>query len=165
MTELYLFGITLGLLILYFILFYFLPYFFDKPGKKIKLKKAGISISLLVIVSLISYLVSFSLTDVELGNRILHIFGGGFTAFLLCFLVVKDLNLQINKIQFLTISALIVIALGVSNELAEFFLQSNFNHISSHNTEDTWRDLTSNLVGILLASIIFTPLLNTNKKL
>ncbi len=81
-------------------------------------------------------------------------------AFMVCFLVVKDSKLPVTKFQFLIFSALIATALGVANELLEFFLQHYFGFISAASVTDTWLDLLSNTVGILLASICFVPFIS-----
>ncbi len=53
----------------------------------------------------------------ELSNRVLHVFGGGFLAFLICFLAALDSRVRIRRFQFFLFSFLIVIALGVANEI------------------------------------------------
>jgi hypothetical protein len=103
------------------------------------------------------YFVSFRVTDWELGNRLLHIFGGGFLSFLICFFAVKDSELSISSFQFFSFSFLLVITLGVGNEILEFFLQ-NYAHFSfAQNVNDTWLDLISNAFGAIIAMACLTP--------
>lgn len=153
---LYLFTITFGLCVSYLILFFLFPYFFNTIQTKLSWKSL-LSISIVCLVSFISCYISLSIDDKEIGNRILHIFGGGFTAFLACFLAAKDSKVQLKKFQFFIFSFLIVIALGVLNEVVEFLLQYYFDIISAQTAIDTWLDLTSNIAGIILASICFVP--------
>ncbi len=148
--------ITLGLCATYFILLALFPIFF---GQKITVsrRKPWLSLALIVIVSLLAYTANFSIQNLWLANRILHIFGGGFAGFLACFLAARDSRIQITKFQFFVFSVLIVLALGTANELLEFFLQEYFGFISATTVTDTWLDLASNTVGIIIASICFVP--------
>lgn len=158
----YLFIITLGLCLSYFILHHFLPIFFEK--EKGKLGYGSIySIVFIALASLAVTYVSFIVPNIEWGNRILHAFGGGFLAFLVCFLVVKNGSIDLTKFQFFIISALIVSTLGVTNEIIEYVLQEYFGLLSAISIEDTWLDLVSNTIGLLIAAIIFTPFINSKK--
>lgn len=76
----------------------------------------------------------------------------------------KDSTLSISRFQFLTLSMLLVTAMGVGNEILEFFLQNYFYLISSQNPLDTWLDLISNTLGIITGALIFTPFLNLKRK-
>lgn len=154
---LYLFAITFGLCISYLILFFLFPYFFENT-RKIRISyRSIISIIVICLVSYVSVASALSIHDKEIGNRLLHVFGGGFTAFLVCFLAIKDSGLKIRRFQFFLISFLIVTFLGVVNEVVEFFLQYYFNFISASRAIDTWLDLTSNIVGALIASVCMVP--------
>jgi hypothetical protein len=93
----------------------------------------------------------------EFSNRVLHAYGGGFMAFLVCFLVVRDSKLSLTKFQFFIFSFLIVAALGVANEILEFFLQNYAGMIFSSHINDTWYDLMSNTIGSLIATVCFVP--------
>ena len=148
--------ITLALCVSYFILIYLFPFFFAQeiPSKR---KNPLFSLILIVICSGLAYLASFSVSDLELGNRILHIFGGGFVAFLVCFLSARDSGVRISKFQFFLFSTLIVLALGIANELSEFILQEYWGFLFTRSVNDTWLDLASNVVGIILASACFVP--------
>lgn len=156
----YLFTITFGLCVSYLILFFLFPYFFEGVrGAKLSYKSL-LSIVIICLVSFVSCYVALSIDDREIGNRLLHIFGGGFTAFLVCFLAAKDSGIRLRKFQFFLFSFLIVIALGVLNEVVEFLLQYYFDIISAKTAIDTWLDLNSNIVGILIASICFVPFIS-----
>ncbi len=155
----YLIAITVGLCVAYFILLFLFWFFFENKKAEIP-KNSFRSIILIILLSLAGYVVVLNIPDLELGNRFLHAFGGGFLAFMVCFLVVKDSTLPITKFQFFVFSALIVTALGVSNELLEFFLQHYFGLISSASTTDTWLDLLSNTVGSIIASTCFVPFIS-----
>lgn len=155
----YLFSVTLSLCLAYFILYFFLPKFFNIKLQKIEIHSL-FSVAIIFIVSLVGYFIYFLIPDAELSNRFLHGFGGGFMAFLVCFLVVRDLKMPINKFQFAVISILIVTALGVANELLEFFLQVFAGFTFAPDVNDTWLDLLSNTVGIIIAAFAFTPLVN-----
>jgi hypothetical protein len=115
------------------------------------------------VLSIVSYWISFLIPDVQFSNRFLHAFGGGFLGFLVCFLAVKDNNLKIDRFRFFVFSFLIVIALGVANELMEFILQTYTHFIFSPTSTDTWLDLASNLVGIILAAAIFVPFVSRKR--
>lgn len=153
----YLSVITFGFCVSYFFLLFLLPYFFDGT-RKIRISyRSLISIIIICLVCYVSMASALSIHDKEIGNRLLHVFSGGFTAFLVCFLAVRDSGLKIRKFQFFLISFLIVTFLGVVNEVIEFFLQYYFNFISASRAIDTWLDLTSNIVGALIASICMVP--------
>lgn len=157
---LYLYTITFGLCVSYFILFFLFPYFFE-GGSGAKLSyRSLISILIICAVSFVSCTIALSIHDKEIGNRVLHIFAGGFTAFLVCFLAVRDSGLKLRRFQFFLFSTLIVLALGVLNEVIESLLQYYFNIVSVKTPVDTWLDLNSNIVGILIASICFVPFIN-----
>ena len=152
----YLLLLTLGMGGVYVGLFSLFPYFFKNTHPALN-RRSLYSILYIFLFSLLVYTVSFSLTDQNLGNRIMHTFGGGFLAFFTCFLAVRDSQLRIGKFQFFLFSFLIVISLGVANEIMEFILQNHFNFIFSQTINDTWWDLTSNLIGALIASAILIP--------
>ncbi|MFA5829637.1 MAG: hypothetical protein WC843_04030 [Candidatus Gracilibacteria bacterium] len=160
----YLLLLTIAMCLAYVVLYFLFSFFFKNKFTPIT-GKSFISIFLIIIVSFIAYTASFGVADPELGNRIMHMFGGGFLAFMVCFLVVKDSKLAINKFQFFIFSFLIVIALGVANEIAEFFLQ-NFAYLRfSSSINDTWLDLISNVIGALIAAVCFVPFLKRNTKI
>lgn len=152
----YLLFITFGMSCAYFILFFIFSLFFKNAFTPLP-RRSIFSIACIVLFSLLTYMVTFSVPDLELSNRILHTFGGGFLAFMVCFLVAKDGKLPIGKFQFFLFSFMMVITLGVVNETMELFLQYNFGLPFARNVSDTWFDLLSNTVGALLASVCFVP--------
>lgn len=155
----YLVFMTLSLCVTYFVIFNYSPLFFNTSAVKIS-SKSFKSVAFIASLSLLGYLIAFNIPDLELSNRFLHGFGGGFMAFLVCFLAIKDSKLPIKKFQFFVFSILIVVTLGVANEILEFFLQNYFDVIASSSINDTWLDLISNIVGATIAGICFTQLIN-----
>ena len=151
--------ITAGLCLCYPALFFILPIFFEKKMDSIS-RKAVPSILIILIVSFFIYYLNFIISNVDVANRVLHTFGGGFLAFLVCFLVVSDSKLKINKFQFFAFAFLLVTALGVTNEILEFILQNYTQMVMASNINDTWLDLISNTFGILIGGIIFLPFVN-----
>jgi len=160
----YLFIITFGLCFSYFFLHYFLPIFFEKEIEKIN-KKAYIYISIVAILSLLIYVIVLNIPNIELGNRLLHSIGGGFMAFLVCFLVVRDGQLKVSKLQFFVFSVLFVTAMGVTNEIAEFVMHNYMGLVMATSINDTWLDLISNLGGTLVAGLLFVPFINTKNQI
>lgn len=156
----YLLVVTIGMAVFYFLSYYFF-YFFFKNSKPptLAIQTAIRSLFYIVAFSLAVYFISYNIPSLSWGNRIIHTFGGGFLAYLTCFLAVKDSRLKIGRIRFFIFSALLVVALGVFNEIAEFVLQNYFNFWAAPTINDTWLDLISNSVGILLSAICFTPFL------
>ena len=152
---LYLIFITLALCAAYFILLKFLPRFFAQEITRSR-RNFLFPLLFILIFSAVAYAVSYALPDPEIGNRVLHI-SGGFAGFLTCFFATRDSGVRINKFQFFVCSALIVLALGVANELLEFFLQEYVGIISAATVTDTWLDLASNTIGIILASMCSVP--------
>ncbi len=160
----YLSAITFGLCVSYLILFFLFPYFFyGTKGNKLSLKSLA-SILVICAISFLSCYIALSIDDRDFGNRILHIFGGGLTAFFVCFLAAKDSGVQLRKFQFFLFSFLMVIALGIVNEIAEFLLQYYFDIISAETPIDTWLDLNSNVIGALIASVCLVPFISSKNK-
>jgi drug/metabolite transporter superfamily protein YnfA len=152
----YLALITLNLCLVYTVLYFLYPFFFE--NKVVKMRYQSLfSIGLIFTLSITSYLISFTFQDPEFSNRLLHAFGGGFMAFLVSFLAAKDSKLSVGKFQFFIFSVLMVSTLGVANELLEFILQNYVGMQFSTSINDTWLDLVSNTIGIAAASIILTP--------
>lgn len=163
----YLILATFALCFSYFIIAIIFSLFF-KNEFPVFTSKSFRSVSTILIASVITILIAISIPDPELSNRILHGLAGGFMAFFVCFLVVRDYKTPISTFQFFIFSALMVTALGVVNELAEFFIQHYtpfFHIVFSASPLDTWLDLVSNTVGILVAAVCFVPFINKNKQL
>jgi hypothetical protein len=151
-----------GMVATYFVLLFFYPLFFQQPLRQVGVRSLR-SVALILVVFAAAWIVSSSLPDLSWGNRILHIFGGGFLAFLICFLGVRDSKVRIHRFQFIIISILIVETLGVGNELLEFVLQDVFHFTLATSINDTWLDLASNTVGALLGAAIFMPFMKNQR--
>ena len=118
---------------------------------------------LILSICIVAFIASFSVKDLDLSNRILHTFGGGFVTFFVCFLVVKDTNLQISRFQFFVFSFLVTVSLGAANEILEYFLQNYLNFSFAKSANDTWLDLISNTFGALIAATILVPFIKKDK--
>lgn len=155
----YLVLLTVGLCLAYPALHALYSLFFEG---KLAPMRSGAAVSVLAVAcfSLAVFFVSAAVPDAETSNRILHVFGGGFLAFAICFLVVRDAGLRIGRFRFLVFSFLVVMALGVANEILEYFLQTYFRFGFARDVDDTWLDLVSNVVGAAIAAAIFTPLVD-----
>lgn len=155
----YLLAITAGLNLVYIVLIFGLPYFFNTPistSKNIQIR----SILTITILSFFGYGISFLIPDVELSNRFLHGFGGGFLAIFSCFCAFKDGVVPISKLQFFIFTILLVATLGVTNEILEFCLQNYLGFTFAISVNDTWLDLVSNSIGSIVAVGILTPFIN-----
>ena len=88
------------------------------------------------------------------GNFVLHA-SGGFASTLLFIYLIKTLNLRFS----FAISTLLlfgfVCSLGVLNELLEYSVELASNWLFSFDSHDTWRDLTANTTGAVLAWSIY----------
>ncbi len=141
----------------YFVLLFLFPYFFRQPLPRVA-RRSVQSLAYVVIVTSFFFIVSAVVPDEDFGNRILHSLGGGFVAMLICFYAARDSKVRISKFQFFVLSFLLVTALGVGNEIAEFFGQNYAGLVFAPNINDTWLDLISNTVGLLLCEAFVVPL-------
>ena len=153
----YLTFITLALCVTYFILLDLFPILLAQKIQPSLNRKSLLPILYIFAFSTFVYIVNFLIPDPEFANRLLHVFGGGFLGFSVCFFAVRDSGVHISKFQFFTFSVLVVLALGVANELLEFVLQIYGVVISATSVTDTWLDLASNTIGIIIASMCFIP--------
>lgn len=141
----------------YIVMLFLFGKFFEQ---KVKLSKRSIIYIILVfLLSLVSFQITYSIHDIEIGNRVLHFLGGGVLASFLCFLVVIDGKIKISPFQFFVFSFLVVLSLGVFNEILEFFLERYFHAVFAINPRDTWLDLLSNTLGAFVGGVIFTTIL------
>lgn len=160
----YLIILTIGLCISYFIILFLFTFFFRNQLPIVN-KHSLQSVFIIVAGSFVTYAISFNIPDPQLSNRILHVLGGGFLSVGICFLVVKDARLFISRFQFFMFSFLVITAMGVGNEIFEFFLQNYSYFIFSTNPNDTWLDLISNTVGIFIGLIFFVPFITKQIKM
>ncbi len=152
----YLILVAFGFCAVYAFLLFLYSLFF-KNAMPVFRPRFGFSVvTILAVYGAVAFTVG-SLEDLELGNRILHVFGGGFLAFLVCFLVVKDLHLEISRFRFVVFSFLVVLGLGVGNEILEYFLQNYTSLSFATSANDTWMDLMSNVIGAVIGTICLTP--------
>ena len=158
----YLFLVLLGWVATYFLFYFLFPAFFNIAPPALN-RKSLYSVVLTVVLSFLIFAGSSGIRDLELSNRVLHIFGGGFLSFLVCFLVVKDTGLNIGKFQFFVFSFLIMLSLGAVNEMLEYALQNYFNFSFAKTANDTWLDIISNTVGGLIGGIFLTPFINRKR--
>ncbi len=150
--------LILGFCVSYFLVGRFFALFFQTNiNYRRDQKNIFRSLAILIVGSILVYFWSESFQNIEIGNRILHGVGGGVMAFLMCFLSALDHRVQMTKTQFFILSALIVTALGVVNEVVEFALQYYFDIQTAPHIYDTWFDLISNSSGLLMAGAVFTP--------
>ncbi|MDD3940187.1 MAG: hypothetical protein PHQ01_01255 [Candidatus Pacebacteria bacterium] len=131
-----------------------------KVDKQTLQKKSFI---LITLSSVAVFSIVFLIRDPELANRFQHAIAGGFLTMLISYLAFKDSQVEINKLQIILLSVLVVTFLGVLNEILEFIIQINTNLVFADNLNDTWLDLTSNFFGIMLGNI-FALLDNKIKK-
>ncbi len=161
----FLFLITLGLICVYFALYFILPRLFrvlpphGHVSRETFVRKSLPSLLIITSLSFIGYIVAFSISNEEIGNRVLHGFGGGFMALLTCFLSVRDMKLKIDTFQFSLVSFMIVMCLGIGNEILELILHNTTSLVFTRSINDTWLDLVSNLIGCLIALSLFAPFL------
>lgn len=155
----YLVAIALGLCVAYFLIFKVFSVFFGENNAGIS-GKAASSLAIIIIFAWLGYTVTFLIPDLETGNRVLHLFVGGFLGTLICFLVARDGGFRISRLQFFIMSLLIVTALGAFNEHIEYFLQTYVRYLFYSNPKDTWLDLLSNTTGILIGNACLLPFLN-----
>ena len=163
---LYLSLITLGICVEYIGMFHLFPYLFSQKTYSLG-KENGKSIVYIVGISLLSYLIYYLIPDGEFENRVLHGLSGGFVSIVACFFAAKDLQMfqgfSVNRVQYFVLSFLVVMFLGIVNEIAECFLQNIFGFIAAATINDTWFDLISNLIGAVTAISITIPFIQAKK--
>lgn len=157
--------ITIGLVSVYLINFFFLPRFFDSALFDEKLKPSITSIVCIVLLSIIGYGISFSILDEALSNRFLHGFGGGFMAAFSISLSFRDMGFQGSALQYSVFLLFGVSFLGVCHEITEFLLQVTevTHHLYATTITDTWLDLLSNTTGCVLGILLLFPLIKKHQ--
>jgi drug/metabolite transporter superfamily protein YnfA len=156
----YLLAISVCLVVAYFILGLVYGQFFNNKFPEFS-SKSLFSVAAIFLLSILGYIFVFNIPDPEFSNRVLHAYGGGFLATLVCFLALRDTQININKFQFFVITISTVTTLGVGNEILEFYLQNyaGFTFFST-TPNSTWHDLISNLIGNIIGIgtlICFVP--------
>jgi glycopeptide antibiotics resistance protein len=116
--------------------------------------KSWQAVGCIMICALIALTIAFLPSDPWWSNRLLHSIGGGVLASIMCFLAARDSKIGLNRMQYFLVNFLIVTALGVANELVEFFLQTYAIGSFAASIDDTWLDLTSNTIGSLSAGVV-----------
>ncbi len=144
----YLLALTVLYPIVYVVVLFSIPLVFGVRAN-ISYRKSAVSIAIIVALYL-AICATSSFMNEELANWLLHTWGGGALAALACFFAMRDSGLAWTTLQFLTLGFLVATALGVANELVEFFLQNQFGLIFAESIQDTWVDLTNNTLGALL---------------
>lgn len=157
LTIIFIFLTLIAYTLLYFALLWLVPTFFNQKHYNIATRKTVRSLLIFLPLTLVFLLIANYLISGEFGNRIQHAIAGGFTAYMIYFLSVKDSGVKISPFQALVFGFLLISTLGVLNELLEFILQNSIGIIFNNNDPlDTWKDLASNTFGILLAMLVFT---------
>jgi hypothetical protein len=161
LETMYVLVVATGLSLMYFILSCCLALFFEWRWPQFTLKKSLRAIGIIFAVAVLVMVAMESVESRELANRIEHAVGGGFLAFLVCYLVARDMGQRITRFQFFVLAFLTVTALGVANEIIEFIAQEHFGIVLAKNLNDTWLDLISNTLGALFAAACFVPRIHT----
>lgn len=160
LLGIYVGALLLGTVLAYFVSSILFSYFFLNRFPKFS-HQAIRSLLILCAVAAVIFVVSFSIPNPELGNRLLHGAGGGFLATFLCLRIFNDLHIKPRLFQFLLFTALAVAAMGVANEVMEYFLQEYSFLIFSNNMNDTWLDLLCNSIGTAVGLIVCAPFVRT----
>ena len=158
----YLVFVTAGLCAAYLLVFFAAPPFFGIPVKR-GARPSLYSLIAIVLLSAAAYALAYSVADPWWSNRVLHILGGGVVGSFTVYRAARDAKLALGVFRSFAFIVMLVTTLGVCNELTELVLQTQFGFISSTTPTDTWLDLASNTVGILLASAVFAPLLRDKR--
>lgn len=79
------------------------------------------------------------------------------------FLSLRDAKVNVSFWKSAILVFLLTTTFGVFNEILEFIGQKYTTIVFANSIEDTWLDLTSNTIGILIG--IFISLLFINKRL
>lgn len=135
--------------------------------KKVSLKKYWKWFAAAILVQAIASIISLVVPDRIVGNFFYHAIGGGATTTLLYVYLIKTYDLRYSWRIELAALYCFVSALGVMNELAEYAGEFAIRvGIFSWDSHDTWRDLTANTSGAILAWLIYRfylALLNREK--
>ncbi|MEN9647369.1 MAG: hypothetical protein RLY57_173 [Candidatus Parcubacteria bacterium] len=152
--ALYLGLITVGMVVVYSVLYVGFQKIFTQKYKPFS-RKSCFSIVILTILSIATYYISFNFfTDPVLGNRFLHAFGGGFVLFLVAHAALQDAGIVLKQSTVFITGFMIVTLLGLFNEVLEAFLQQHVDFVFAPSLTDTLLDLVSNTVGFIVAYLV-----------
>jgi hypothetical protein len=136
--------------------------------KKVSLKEYWYWLVAALVVQAIAGIIFAVIDDRIKGNLLYHGIGGGVTTTLLFVYVMKTYRQKLNWRTEAVILYCFVSALGTLNELAEYAAELlTRDGAFSWDSHDTWRDLTANTVGALLAWLMYRfsmAYLNSRKK-
>ncbi|MBI5138281.1 MAG: hypothetical protein HZA95_00600 [Candidatus Vogelbacteria bacterium] len=149
---------------MYFVVYFVAPKFFEKTSAPLAWKHTLRSLVVILVTAFIAMYLVFATPSEWWGNRIQHALGGGFVATMVCYLAVKDSKIKLSYLQFIFATLMLVSLLGVGNEVVEYLAQHFLDIISAATVDDTWLDLVSNLVGIAVGLICFTPFIRNNSE-
>ena len=147
-----------GMSVMYVLLYAYLQALLNQKRDKLNLFKI---IRAVLIIFVFGWAVFFGtgyMTGTEFANRILHAVGGGVLAFVAYYMAVIDADIKMCSIQFFLLGFLLVSTLGVVNELFELMLDIYTGISFAPHRLDTWFDLLSNTVGIIVSGIFLTAL-------
>jgi hypothetical protein len=133
--------------------------------KKVSLTKYWRWIAAALIVQAFAGVAFLVINDRVFGNFIYHTVGGGVMTTLFAVYLIKTYNQRYTWRVELVLLFGFVSALGVLNELGEYAteLALNKNGLLSWDPHDTWRDLTANTFGMLIAWLLYRLYLRLSK--
>lgn len=140
----------------YLFLHFFFPLFFHGHTTSFR-KSSFLFLGLVILGYAVVWYITSQIVDVNVSNRILHIFGGGFLAFFMCFLISIDTKIRVDRFRLFTFILFVVLSLGVANEMMEYVLGLYTPLTFADTADDTRLDLISNCVGAVLAIIMLIP--------
>lgn len=124
--------------------------------QKVSLKKYWKWLVAALLIQGVASIISLNVTDRVTGNFFYHAVGGGVAATLLYIYLLKTYWVSYGWRVEVVLLYCFVSALGVLNELAEyageFVIRVGFFSWDSH---DTWRDLTANTLGAVIAWLFY----------
>ncbi|MES2953567.1 MAG: hypothetical protein V4674_03315 [Patescibacteria group bacterium] len=150
----YILVVALLMALAYIVLSFLFAQFFENR-RPVFTRRSLWSMFCVALLSIGISLFSFHIRDRELGNRFLHMLGGGLLSFYVCYRAVRDTNIVLRPFQFFVFSGLVVTALGVANEILEFILQHFIHYLFASSVTDTWLDLSSNTIGIFVGGTLY----------
>ncbi len=149
---------TLLFWISYGALFVLIPAFFNNGALARPELRSLYSLLLLASLNILLSALQLLIPEPFWANRFQHTMGG-VVAFVMVYLVIRDTHTTLTRLQFFVFGFLIVTALGVANEILEFFLQQTTGLIFTDDIFDTWLDLFSNTNGAIIAGGLLTLLI------